>query len=103
MHRSCFPGQVDPRLADRKLMRVGQTSRCCEIALAEQAPCDSDVTHPKQKIMLVQERFGLIQDGDCAGHISLRQPHAGEKQCVRGEGVDARRVGAPGATVDPRG
>ena len=72
-------------------MRVSQMSRRRKIALAEkrQYLCGSNIRHPKQEIVLEQKRFGLIQDGDRAGHVSLRQPHAGQKHRIRREGVDA--------------
>src|SRR6266568_3903917 len=85
------PGQVDPRLADRELMRLSQMSRRRQIALAEQGQhlCGTNVTHPKNKIVLEQERFGLIQNSDRAGNVSLSKPQPGEKHRIRQEGVDA--------------
>jgi hypothetical protein len=66
-------------------------SRCGQMALPKQCQdlCGSNVGHPKQEFMQPREVFGLSQYRDSAWHIFLSEPEAGDKHCIRHEGVDA--------------
>ena len=79
-------GEVDTGLADGEFVRLRKICRRRQLAMAQQRAnlCGSNVRHPKHEVVLAEERFGLVQNRERAGHISPGKPQASfDKQFVR--------------------